>query len=308
MTYDMAVVGGGPGGLSAAMYAGMRGLSVIAFEAQAVGGQLINLYPTKPVTNFPAQPELASRDLAHRLADQAVHFNAELAENEPVEFVGRDHKEFRLVTQGREIRSRTLVLALGLGRFAPRRLGLQHEEWFEGHGLAYRLPPIEQIEARRVVIVGGGDSALDTALSLQDIADVTLVHRRDAWSALDFSVKRLEGSTVNVVTSGEVIELNGDGRLESVTVSLTDEGIVELPADLLFVSIGQLPDLSGIESWEIDVGAERMIVNSAMETDTPGLYAVGDYARYTGKVKMIATAVAEGTTAANSAQMYLFAA
>ncbi|MGO8685485.1 MAG: NAD(P)/FAD-dependent oxidoreductase [Thermoleophilia bacterium] len=304
----MAVIGGGPGGLATAMYAGMRGLSVIAFEAQALGGQLINLYPTKPVTNFPSQPELASRDLAQRLADQARHFRAELADNEPVEFVGHNGSDYRLLTARREVTAHTLVLALGLGRFAPRKLGLQKEEWFEGRGLVYRLPPRDEITAQRIVIVGGGDSAVDTALSLHEIAEVTLVHHRDAWSALDFSVKQLESSAVKVITNGVVIELVGGERLESVIVSLTDEGALRLPTDLLFVSIGQLPDLSGIESWDLEVGGNSIAVNSAMETGIPGLYAVGDFARYPGKVKTITTAVAEGTTAANAAQMYLLAA
>jgi thioredoxin reductase (NADPH) len=304
----MAVIGGGPGGLAAAMFAGMRGLSVIAFEAQALGGQLINLYPTKPVTNFPSQPELASRDLAQRLADQARHFRAELADNEPVEFVGHNGSDYRLLTAQREVTAHTLVLALGLGRFAPRKLGLQKEEWFEGRGLVYRLPPRDEITAKRIVIVGGGDSAVDTALSLHEIAEVTLVHHRDAWSALDFSVRQLENSAVRVITNGVVIELVGSEQLESVIVSLTDEGAVRLPTDLLFVSIGQLPDLSGIESWDLEVGGNSIAVNSAMETGIPGLYAVGDFARYPGKVKTITTAVAEGTTAANAAQMYLLAA
>lgn len=308
MTYDMAVIGGGPGGLATAMYAGMRGLSVIAFEAQALGGQLINLYPTKPVTNFPSQPELASRDLAQRLADQALHFRAELADNEPVEFVGHNGSDYRLLTARREVTAHTLVLALGLGRFAPRKLGLQKEEWFEGRGLVYRLPPRDEITAKRIVIVGGGDSAVDTALSLHEIAEVMLVHHRDAWSALDFSVRQLENSAVKVLTNGVVIELVGSERLESVIVSLTDEGAVRLPTDLLLVSIGQLPDLSGIESWDLEVGGNSIAVNSAMETGIPGLFAVGDFARYPGKVKTITTAVAEGTTAANAAQMYLLAA
>src|SRR5665647_1823235 len=158
-TYDLAVVGGGPGGLATAMYGKMRGLSTVVFEAEAFGGQLINLYPTKPVTNFPAQPQLASGELARRLADQADHFGAELAEYEAVEHIGREDGHYRLRTDN-------LILALGLGRFTPRKLGLASEDRFLGSGLTYRLPKLEEITAKRVVIVGGGDSAVDTALSL----------------------------------------------------------------------------------------------------------------------------------------------
>src|SRR5450759_5503842 len=143
-TYDLAVVGGGPGGLAAAMYRKMRGLSTVVFEAEAFGGQLINLYPTKPVTNFPAQPQLASGELARRLADQADHFGAELAEYEAVEHIGREDGHFRLRTDKRELRADSLILALGLGRFTPRKLGLTGEDRFLGSGLTLSLIHISE--------------------------------------------------------------------------------------------------------------------------------------------------------------------
>jgi thioredoxin reductase (NADPH) len=313
--YDLAVIGGGPAGLAAAMYGGMRGLSTAVFEAEAFGGQLINLYPTKPVNNFPAHAEIASGDLALRLAEQAGHFGAELFEWRPVEFVGRDDGDFVIRTGNGvaagdgngngEIRAGTLLLALGLGRFMPRRLGLADEERFEGKGLAYRLPPIDEIQAEHVVVVGGGDSALDTALSLRTVAEVTIVHRREAFSAYAFSQQRLAEADIKLVTNGEVVELVGRERLERVVVALADETTVECPADLLMVSIGQVPELRGVEAWELGIGGSRLPVSAAMETVTAGLFAAGDFAEYPGKVKMIATAVAEGSTAAASAERYL---
>jgi len=326
--YDLAVIGGGPAGLSAAMYGGMRGLSTVVFEAEAFGGQLINLYPTKPVTNFPAHAEIASRDLALRLADQARHFNADLLEWRPVEFVSRDGDVFVIrsddlsgpsgnsngggarndeaKTGAGDIRARSLVLALGLGRFMPRRLGLADEERFEGKGLAYRLPPIDQIDARHVVVVGGGDSALDTALSLRTaVDDVTIVHRREAFSAYAFSQQRLAEADIELITGGEVVGLDGRDRLEKVIVALADETSVERPADLLMVSIGQVPELHGIERWELGLDTSKLNVTSAMEAATAGLFAAGDFADYPGKVKMITTAVAEGSIAAASAERYL---
>ena len=155
-TYDVAVVGGGPAGLAAAMYAGMRGLDTVLYEAEAFGGQLINLYPTKPVNNFPAQAPLPSRELALRLAGQAEQFGAELREWRAVEDVSPHDGAFKIRGSLREDEARTVVLALGLGRFTPRRLGLEDEEKYLGKGLAYRLPPREDIRARRAVVVGGG--------------------------------------------------------------------------------------------------------------------------------------------------------
>jgi thioredoxin reductase (NADPH) len=304
-TYDVAVVGAGPAGLATAMYAGLRGLRVVAYEAETYGGQLVNLYPSKPVTNFPGQQEVLSRELALRLADQASSFGAELRELAPVEHVRAVDGRFVLRGPAGEDDAPALVLALGLGRFAPRRLGLPGEERFLGRGLTYHLPPIEQIEARRAVVVGGGDTAVDTALSLATVAGVTLVHRRDGFSAYAHSVKRLEEGGLDVLTNGRVVELLGDERLETVVVELADASVVEVPADLLLVSIGQVPDMSGVRGWELGLDGAHLSVDSAMRTASPGLFAVGDYASYPGKVRMIATAVAEGSTAAASAGQYL---
>ena len=302
--YDVAVIGGGPGGLSAAMYSGLRGLSVVAYEAEAFGGQLVNLYPSKPVTNFPAQLEVLSRDLARRLADQAAGFGAELHDWRPVEHVRRGSGRFLVRTTAGEDEAKALVLALGLGRFAPRRLGLPEEHRYIGKGLAYRLPPIEQVRAKRAVVVGGGDTAVDTALSLRQVADVTLVHRRERLNAYAFSQRKLEESGLSMVTGGRVVELRGDGPLESVIVDREGERL-ELPVDLLLVSIGQTPDLAGIREWELGLSGPHIPVDSAMQVDRQGLFAVGDFATYPGKVRMIATAVAEGSTAAAAAEIYV---
>jgi ferredoxin/flavodoxin---NADP+ reductase len=306
--YDLAVIGGGPGGLSAAMYGALRGISVVAFEAESFGGQLVNLYPSKPVTNFPAQATILSGDLALRLADQASGFGAELREREPVEQVTKGPDGFVLTSSTGETTASALTLALGLGRFAPRRLGLEGEDRFLGKGLAYRLPPIEQIHARRIVVVGGGDTALDTALSLKEVGHVTLVHRRAEFRAFARSQRLLDDAGIDVITGGEVVELRGEGKLQSVAVELASDETRELPADLLVVSIGQIPDLGGLESWKIGVRGPRIEVDSSMQTARSGLFAVGDFASYPGKVRMIATAVAEGSTAAAAAERYLKAA
>ncbi|RPJ74779.1 MAG: NAD(P)/FAD-dependent oxidoreductase, partial [Acidobacteria bacterium] len=242
---------------------------------------------------------------ALRLADQAAGFGAELREWRPVEHVGRRGKSFVIRTAEGEDEAKTLVLALGLGRFAPRRLGLPEEDRFLGKGLTYRLPPIEQIEAKQAVVVGGGDTALDTALSLKQVAEVTLVHRREEFSAYAFSQRKLADAGLDVITNGTVVGLRGDGRLQEVLVERGDGGRVKLPADLLLVSIGQTPDLAGIEQWELGLSGSHIRVDSAMRVDREGLFAVGDYATYSGKVRMIATAVAEGSTAASAAEMHL---
>jgi thioredoxin reductase (NADPH) len=198
-TFDAAVVGGGPAGLAAATYARTRGLSAVVFEAEAFGGQLINLYPTKPVDNFPADDEVLSGELAGRLARQAAGFGAELAEWEPVDFVGRAGDRFVVRTARREVEAGAVVLALGLGKFVPRRLGLEGEDRYLGKGLSYRLPPYDEIEAHRVVVIGGGDTAADIALGLVQKAEVTLVNRRAALRACGRSCAMLEPAGVRKI-------------------------------------------------------------------------------------------------------------
>ena len=305
-TYDVAVVGGGPAGLSAAMYAGLRGLSAIVLEAEAFGGQLVAMYPTKPVSNFPGQGPIPSRELALRLAAQAEHFGAELREHRPVEHVGpAESGGYLLRTDFRQDEARALVLALGLGRFTPRRLGIADEERFLGRGLTYRLPPLEEVEARHAVVVGGGDSALDTALSLREVTDVTVVRRRDEFRAFAHTQDRFLEAGVGLVSNGEVVGLTGDDRVEGVVVKHTDGSVTEVPADLVLVSIGQVPELGGVRRWELGLDGGHLPVDSAMRTRIPGVFAVGDYAAYPGKVRMIATAVAEGSTAAATAEKYV---
>ena len=307
-TYDIAIIGGGPAGLATAMYAGLRGLGAVVYEAEAFGGQLINLYPSKPVSNFPAQAALPSRELALRLAGQAEQFGAELREWRAVEDVTPQGGAFRVRGSLREDEARTVVLALGLGRFSPRRLGLDDEERYLGKGLAYRLPPLEEVRAKRAVVVGGGDTALDTALSLREVAEVTVVRRRDEFRAYAHTQDRFAEVGIEVVSNGEVVGLRGRERLESIVVRRPDQSTVELPADLVLVSIGQVPDLSGIAHWGLGLSGTKIDVDSAMQTAIPGVFAVGDFAAYPGKVRMIATAVAEGSTAAASAQRLLTAA
>jgi thioredoxin reductase len=303
--YDVVIIGGGPAGLAAAMYARQRGMSPLLLEAETFGGQLVNLYPSKPVDNFPAQPEVASRDLARRLADQAAHFGAELRELTPVEHVGRGEGEFTVRTDAEAIATDAIVLALGLGRFTPRSLGLESEQRYVGRGLTYHLPPRDRIEASRIVVVGGGDSAVDTALSLEGTGDVTLVHRGSSLRAYGRSQERLAASNVRVLLDAEVVELGGDDRLEHVLVSVRDQESVEVPADLAMVSIGQVPDLRGAHAWEIPLDDCHVAVDPAMATTAPGVFAAGDVASYLGKVKMIATAVADGSTAAASVERFL---
>jgi thioredoxin reductase (NADPH) len=211
-------------------------------------------------------------------------------------------------TVGGDTRARALLLALGLGRFRPRKLGLRDEDRFFDHGLLYRLPSVERVVARHAVVVGGGDTAVDTAVALRAIVpSVTLVHRRGTPRAYPHSLERLDASGVEVIADAEVVELGGNGVLDHVVVAVRNEEALEIPADLLLVCAGQVPDLGGLADWDVKLTLDgcHLPVSTSMRTAVPGVFAAGDFVSYPGKVKMISTAVAEGSIAAASIERYL---
>ena len=307
--YDVAIVGGGPAGLVAAAHCRMRGLNSITFEAQVFGGQLVSLYPRKPVTNFPSHLDVASGELARRLAEQAAHFGAELREHEAVESVAFAHgMGFGVLSKRCRVNTRALLLALGLGRFRPRRLGLKDEARFAGRGLSYSLPSRDNIVARHAVVVGSGDTAVDMALALKQVVpEVTLVHRHLTPRAYPHSLERLDAAGVQIIPDAEVVGLRGNGELDHVLVAVREKDAQEIPADLLLVSVGQVPDLGELAKWDLNLSLEQghLPVDSSMRTAIPGVFAAGDFVAYPGKIKMIATATAEGSIAAASVERYL---
>jgi thioredoxin reductase (NADPH) len=206
------------------------------------------------------------------------------------------------------VKARALLLALGMGRFRPRKLGLKDESRFAGHGLTYSLPPRESIVARHAVVVGGGDTAVDMAIALKAfVPEVVLVHRHVGLRAYPHSLERLDASGVEVMTEAEVVGLGGNGVLDHVLVAVHGQAVYEIPADLLLVGIGQVPDLGGLAQWDLNLSLDggHLPVDSSMRTAVAGVFAAGDFAAYQGKVKMIATAAAEGSTAAASVERYL---
>lgn len=306
---DITIIGGGPTGLFAAFYAGMRGRSARIIDSlPELGGQLTALYPEKYIFDVGGFPRVLARDLSAALVEQAMQFEPEVVLDEEVRELHRgEDGTIRLVGRTGEYLSRALVICGGKGAFEPMKLPCPGYDDFLGKGVHYAVKDPEAYRGKRVVIVGGGDSALDWTLILKDRArQVVLVHRRDGFRAHERSVELLHQAVaageVELRTFHEVRCILGNGRAERVVLfdNRTEEE-TELPADAVLTFLGFKPDLGPMKHWGLELAKNRIVVNHLMETNLPGVYAAGDVVDYEGKLDLIATGFSEAAIAVNNA-------
>jgi thioredoxin reductase (NADPH) len=313
---DITVIGAGPVGLAAAYYAGHRDASVRIVESLGqLGGQVAAVYPEKHVYDVAGHPKIKGQDLVELCVEQGLQFGADVHLDEEVADLTRldenGEEVLSLTTRsGQQFLSRALIVTAGHGAFEPRKLELEGIDDWEGRGLHYFVKRKDVFQGKNCVIVGGGDSALDWTLGLQDTADlpITLVHRRDRFRALETSVneaRRLEGEgNVRICAPAEVREIRGDGSIETVTVEDTGSGeVFELDCDALILLLGFHSHLGSIAEWGLDLHGKRQILVDPMTMDTsiPGVYAAGDVAGYDGKITLISIGFGEAAIAANNA-------
>jgi thioredoxin reductase (NADPH) len=310
--YDVAILGGGPTGLFGVFYAGMRHMRTLVLDALSeLGGQLTALYPEKYVFDVGGFPKILARELAEGLVEQALQFHPEVGleetalELEPAEHADGEVTVWRLRTDRGERLARTIVITAGIGAFEPRRLKVEGVERFEGNGMQYLVKDKMALAGRRVLIVGGGDSAFDWADNLRGIAEsITLIHRRDGFRAHEGTVEAvMKSGQVDILTFHEVRTVRGDERVESVTIfdNRTDEEKT-LEIDNLLVNIGFKADLGPVKRWGLTMEKNGIVVNERMETNLPGIYAAGDVAHHGGKLPLIATGFGEVAIAVNFAK------
>ncbi len=305
--FDITIVGAGPVGLFAAFYAGMRGMKTKLVDSLAeLGGQLSALYPDKYIYDMAGFPKVLARDLVNDLAEQAMQFSPTICLEEKVTTLARVDGGFELGSDaGRVHRTKTVLITAGVGAFAPKKL--ENPEWarFEGHGLHYVIPNLRIFENRRVLVVGGGDSAVDWALHIEEIArEVTLIHRRDAFRAHEDSVRKLHASRAKVVLFHELKAIEGDGRVQrAVIFDNRSKAETTLEVDDVVVNFGFLANLGPIRTWGLTLDKISLVVNQQMETNIPGVMAAGDITAYPGKLKLIVTGTAEATMAVCTAKM-----
>jgi thioredoxin reductase (NADPH) len=307
-TRDITIIGGGPTGLFAAFYAGMRGSSCRIIDSlPELGGQLVALYPEKYIFDVGGFPKVLSKDLARSLVAQAMQFEPEIVLDAQVRTLDRVNGRFEIRCDTASYPTRSVVIAGGKGAFEPMPLKCAGYDAFMHRGVEYAVRSPDAFGGKRVVIVGGGDSALDFVLMLKDIAEsITLVHRRDGWRAHAASVRQMEAAAqageIDLRTFHEVREIHGTDRVERVTIydNRTDEDVT-IECDTVLSCLGFKPDLGPIKGWGLEVEKNRILVDPLMATNIPGVYAAGDIVDYTGKLDLIATGFAEAAIAVNNA-------
>jgi thioredoxin reductase len=308
--YDITIIGGGPSGLFAAFYAGLRAAKTKIIDSlPQLGGQLAALYPDKYIYDIPGFTKVLARELVERQVDQAMQFSPAVCLDEKVIDLGPNSNGLlELKTEPGNVHlSRTVIIAAGVGAFVPRTLDLPDIERMEGKGVYYFVKDLQQFAGKRVMVVGGGDTALDWALSLQGIAsEVTLIHRRGKFRAHEDSVKEVFQSPSRVLPFHELEALHGDDTIRAATVFNSQTGEeTTLDLDALVLGLGFLANLGPIKKWGLNIVKNSILVDSMMQTNLPAVYAVGDITTYEGKIKLIATATAEGAIAVNYAKNYL---
>jgi thioredoxin reductase (NADPH) len=305
---DITIIGGGPAGLFASFYAGMREMSVKIIDSlPQLGGQLIELYPDKYIYDVGGFPKILAKDLVDNLVIQAHYANPEILLGETALNTERNGDHFVLTTDKGVHLTRTILITGGIGAFQPRKIGLTEESLFEGKTLHYGIKDLSIFKDKKVVVCGGGDSAVDWALMLENLSsEVTLIHRRDRFTAHETSVNELMQSKVDVKTSLSVKAIEGDnGKISEILVMHRNGDEERMAADHLIVNYGNISSLGPLKEWGLTLERNSITVNTRMETNIEGIYAAGDITTYDGKVKLIATGLGEAPIAVNNAKAYI---
>jgi ferredoxin/flavodoxin---NADP+ reductase len=309
---DLTIIGGGPTGLFAAFYAGMRGVSARIIDSlPELGGQLMALYPEKYIYDVGGFPAITARDLAANLIEQGMQFGADVRLEEQVLELVREDGGMIVTTDKGRYPTKTVLIAGGKGAFAPRALECAGYDRLLGKGVSYFVKDPAQYEGKRLLIVGGGDSAVDWALNLKDRTKrLILIHRREGFRAHAHSMallnRAVEEGKVELLTHREVRDINGESAVESATIfdNRTDEDTT-YEVDAVLALIGFKPELGPIANWGFELERHSIKVTSLMETNLPGVYAAGDITHYPGKLELIATGFSEACIAVNNAAHYM---
>lgn len=312
---DLCIIGAGPVGLFAVFEAGLLKMRCHLVDAlPQVGGQLSEIYPHKPIYDIPGYPEIKAQELVDRLMEQIKPFDPGFTLGERVEKLDKDENgTFKILTSDRtEIHCKAVVIAGGLGCFEPRKPEIENLELFEGKGVSYMVKDPEVYRDKKIVLAGGGDSALDWTIFLANIAkEVTLVHRGDTFRGAPDSAEKVfklaEMGKINLILSSHLTKINGNGHLKEVSLlnKAKEESILE--TDYLIPLFGLSPKLGPIADWGLNIEKSAISVNTEdYSTNVAGIYAIGDINTYPGKLKLILSGFHEGALMCQSAFKYVY--
>ena len=308
---DILIIGAGPTGLFTVFEAGLLKLKCHLIDAlPQAGGQCSEIYPKKPIYDIPAYPEILAGDLTDRLMEQIAPFEPGFTLGERAETIDKTEDGHFIVTSNKGTQHKAAVVAIagGLGSFEPRKPLIENLAFYEDKGVEYIIRDPEIYRNKKVVIAGGGDSALDWTIFLKDVAsEVTLVHRRNEFRGALDSVEKVqqlknEGS-INLLTPAEIKHLEGKERLEAVHIVKNKDEMSRLEVDHFIPLFGLSPKLGPIANWGLEIEKNAIVVNNALDyqTNVEGIYAVGDVNTYPGKLKLILCGFHEATLMVQSA-------
>lgn len=302
---DVLIVGAGPAGLFACFYAGMRDLSVVMLDSlPEVGGQLTALYPNKMIYDVAGLPTVTGAELVTALHKQSQAANPTWLLGKRAQTLCRvpGTPEDRLVVtteQGTRIQAGGVILTAGIGSFTPRRLAVA--DHLDGRGLHYQVSRTADFADQDVVVVGGGDSAVDWANMLAPAASsVTVVHRRRALRAHQSSVNQLARNRVRVIVDAEIVAVRGATRVDGLDIAVRGSQTQSLSADAIIAALGHTADLGPLLEWGCELDQRHIVVDRRMQTSVPGVYAAGDVTSHEGKVRIMAVGFGEAATAVNN--------
>lgn len=306
---DLVIIGGGPAGLFAAFYAGLRGMSTILIDAlPELGGQLAVLYPEKYIYDVPGFPKIVARDLVKQLVAQAMQFEPTMRLEEQVTNIAPTADRGITVSTTRgDYQAKAVLIAAGVGAFAPNKLDAPGVARLEDKGVYYFVRSKAEFKDKRLLIVGGGDSAVDWTLNLQDTSsEITLIHRRDQFRAHEGSVRDMYASAAKIRTFYELAEVHGEERVEAVTIRNNQTNETEtLPMDAVLLTLGFKADMGPIKNWGLQLEKRSLRVNGMQATSMPGVYAAGDIAATEVKLDLIAVGFGQAAVAVNAIKAYI---
>ncbi|HEY4618864.1 MAG TPA: NAD(P)/FAD-dependent oxidoreductase [Flavobacterium sp.] len=301
---DILIIGAGPTGLFAVFEAGLLKLKCHILDAlPQAGGQLSELYPKKPIYDIPGFPDVLAGDLVNNLMEQIKQFEPGFTLGERAETIEKQEDGSFIVTsnEGTQFHAKVVAIAGGLGSFEPRKPLIDGINFYENRGIKYFIKDPEEFRDKRVVIAGGGDSALDWSIFLSDVAsEVTLIHRRNEFRGALDSVEKVQelkdSGKIRMITPAEVVGLNGAEHIESIDI---DENGAHrnIPTDFFIPLFGLTPKLGPIGNWGLEIEKNAIKVNNALDyqTNIPGIFAIGDVNTYPGKLKLILCGFHEAT-------------